>query len=254
MNSCHQQTFVTLGMTMRWIPMQLLFLGSLFGLGGCSAQTQIIEGEQKVVTQENLRYYLYYPKDYETGNDEGFGLLLFLHGGGEAGGTIEELKKNGPPKLLAEGKQFPFLVLAPQNPHKRKWWNTEAIIQLLDSIVENNNVDKKRIYLTGLSRGGSAAWELATQYPKKFAAMAVVCGMAPLPYAHWIDKKMPIWVFHGDEDDVIAVTQSDKMVAKLKEMNYDIRYTRYPNVGHNSWSRAYTTEELYEWFAKQKQE
>ncbi len=231
-----------------------LFLSSLFLLEGCSAQSQLIEDELQTVTTENLKYYLYYPEGYEPNDEEGFGLLLFLHGGGESGAELEEIKKNGPPKLLVEGKQFPFLVLAPQNPYRRKWWNTEAIMKLLDSIVETNNVDKKRIYLSGLSRGGSASWELATQYPKKFAALAVVCGMAPLPYAHWINKKMPIWVFHGDRDEVISVEESDKMVAKLKEMNYDVRYTRYKDVGHNSWSKAYTTEELYEWLAEQKRD
>src|SRR5690606_34473259 len=121
-----------------------------------------------------------------------------------------------------------------------------------DSVVNSSKVDPKRIYLTGLSRGGSAAWEMATQYPDKFAAMAVVCGMAPLPYAHWIEKKMQIWVFHGDKDDVIAVEESDQMVDKLKEMGYNVRYTRYKDVGHNAWGRAYTTDSLYTWFAEQK--
>ncbi|SHH09539.1 carboxylesterase family protein [Flagellimonas flava] len=218
----------------------------------CSAQSHLIEDEIETVSKENLRYYLYYPQDYESNPDKSFGLLLFLHGGGEAGGDLSELKENGPPKMLVEGKQFPFLVLAPQNPHKRKWWSTQAVIQLLDSVVAQNRIDESRIYLTGLSRGGGASWELATQYPKKFAAMAVVCGMAPLPYAHWIDKNMPIWVFHGDKDEVISVSESDKMVRKLKEMNYDVRYTRYEGVGHNSWSRAYANDSLYSWFNQQK--
>ena len=231
---------------------KLFLLGGIMLLQGCAAQSQLIENELQTVTRENLRYYLYYPESYEANEDSEFGLLLFLHGGGEAGGNLEQVKENGPPKLLVEGKQFPFLVLAPQNPHEKKWWNTKAVVQLLDSVVETNRVDKNRIYLTGLSRGGNAAWELATQYPKKFAALAVVCGMAPLPYAHWIDKQMPIWVFHGVKDEVISVSESDEMVAKLKKMGYQVEYTRYPNVGHNAWEKAYTTESLYTWFAQQK--
>ncbi len=225
-----------------------------FLLEGCTAQSRLIEDEVQTVNKEDLKYYLYYPQGYDSEIDKDFGLLLFLHGGGGSGGNLEEIKENGPPKLLVEGKQFPFLVLAPQNPHKKKWWNTEAVMTLLDTVIQSNRVDKKRIYLTGLSRGGSAAWELSTQYPHRFAAMAVVCGMAPLPYAHWIDKKMPIWVFHGDKDEVISVEESDKMVAKLKQMNYNVKYTRYEGVGHNSWSRAYTNDSLYTWFNKQKQD
>jgi len=206
----------------------------------------------ETVTKEDLKYYLYYPENYFSSPNENFGLLLFLHGGGESGRDVKEIKETGPPKLLVEGKQFPFLILAPQNPHEKKWWNTQAVIQLLDSVVDSNRDDKKRIYLTGLSRGGSAAWELATQYPEKFAALAVVCGMAPLPYAHWIDKDLPIWVFHGDQDEVIDVEESDQMVKKLKEMGYQVQYTRYKGVGHNVWDRAYTTDSLYTWMAKQK--
>ncbi len=220
-------------------------------LQACSSQSSLVQREKKVTINEKLHYYLYYPPEYDGTADHQFGLLLFLHGGGEAGADIAEIKKNGPPKLLAQGKQFPFLVLAPQNPHKKKWWNVHTVKQLLDTIVAQNNVDPHRIYLTGLSRGGSAAWEMAVQYPNTFAALAVVCGMAPTPYAHWLDKQLPIWVFHGAEDQVIPVSESDTMVKKLKEMDFEVTYTRYKGVGHNSWERAYTTEALYTWMANQ---
>lgn len=220
----------------------------------CEGKSQLVKGNLETHTTENLQYYLYYPAEYEEQPNEEFGILLFLHGGGEAGGALDELKENGPPKLMAEGYPFPFLVLAPQNPHKKKWWNINAVNQLLDSVVATNRVDPKRIYLTGLSRGGSAAWDLAVQYPDKWAALAVVCGMAPLPYAHWLNKDVPIWVFHGDEDEVIPVEESDTMVAKLKAMDYKVKYTRYKGVGHNSWDQTYKNDALYLWMASQKQD
>lgn len=221
-------------------------------LQSCAAQKNLLEGEQEVLFSQHLQYYLYYPDNYFSEEDQDFGLLLFLHGGGESGQELNELKKHGPPKMMADGYPFPFLVLAPQNPYEKQWWDIRVVNTLLDSIVENNRVDKKRIYLTGLSRGGSAAWEMAVQYPNKFAALAVVCGMAPTPYAHWLNKEMPIWVFHGVEDKVIPVSESDTMVEKLKEMNFDVQYSRYEGVGHNSWSRAYADDELYQWMNRQK--
>ncbi|WP_373519241.1 prolyl oligopeptidase family serine peptidase [Pricia sp.] len=232
----------------------LLLLITALTFQSCSAQPKyhLVDAEQEVVTKENFSYYLYYPEDYEDVTDKKFPLLLFLHGGGESGDSLIKVRRNGPPKLIARGKKFPFLILAPQNPHKKKWWDTRAVKQLLDTIVANNRVDKSRIYLTGLSRGGGAAWEMAVQFPETFAAMAVVCGMTPVPYASWIDKNMPIWVFHGAEDKSIPVSESDEMVKKLREMGYDVRYTKYKGVGHNSWIQAYDTETLYEWFVKQK--
>ena len=206
----------------------------------------------ETVVFESLSYYLYFPKDYKSEKNKKFPLLLFLHGGGESGDSLSTIKSNGPPKLIVEGKQFPFLILAPQNPYKMKWWNTRAVAQLLDTIVANNRVDKNRIYLTGLSRGGSAAWEMAVQYPDKFAALAVVCGMTPLPYASWINKDLPIWVFHGDQDKSIPISESVNMVDKLKAMGYNVKFTIYEGVGHNSWEKAYTNEALYSWFVRQR--
>lgn len=223
---------------------------------GCSAQQKsiLIDDTMDTVVNETLDYYLYFPEGYEANTEDRFPLLLFLHGGGESGDSLVTVKRNGPPKLIAQGKKFPFLILAPQNPYQNKWWNTRAVKQLLDTIVANNAIDTHRIYLTGLSRGGGAAWEMAVQYPNTFAAMAVVCGMSPLPYASWINSKMPIWVFHGDADKSIPVSESDTMVARLKEMGYDIQYTRYKGVGHNSWIQAYDTKELYDWFTDQRKE
>ena len=227
---------------------------SLLLLQGCAAQPkiQLIDSTLNTVVTESLSYYLYYPASYQVNKDEKFPLLLFLHGGGESGDTLSTIKSNGPPKLIAEGKQFPFLILAPQNPYKMKWWNTRAVEQLLDTIVANNRVDTNRIYLTGLSRGGSAAWEMVVQYPDKFAALAVVCGMTPVPYASWINKNLPIWVFHGEEDQSIPISESENMVNRLLEMGYNVKFTRYEGVGHNSWEKAYNTAGLYDWLTLQK--
>jgi predicted peptidase len=228
----------------------LIFLTSipLLFFPGCGEPSGLISGRETVSVSESLEYFLYYPPDYPKQPDAKFPLLLFLHGGGESGASLEMVRKNGLPKLVSEGAEFPFLILAPQNPHKKEWWNVRAVMALLEKITSGNRVDRSRIYLTGLSRGGNACWEIAAQYPNTFAAMAVVCGMTPLPYAHWMDKSMPIWVFHGTEDPVIPFSESADMVSKLKEMGYDVRLTAYEGVGHNSWERAYMEDELYTWF------
>jgi predicted peptidase len=221
---------------------------------GCREPSGLISGRETVSVSETLEYFLYYPPAYPTQKDEDFPLLLFLHGGGESGASLEMVRKNGLPKLVSEGAEFPFLILAPQNPHKKEWWNVRAVMALLEKVISENRVDRSRIYLTGLSRGGSACWELATQFPGTFAAMAVVCGMAPTPYAHWIDRNLAIRVFHGTEDPVIPFSESWDMVEKLQEMGYDVKLTAYEGVGHNSWERAYAEDGLYEWFLRHSRE
>lgn len=221
---------------------------------GCGEPSGLISGRETVSVSETLEYFLYYPPAYPTKKNEDFPLLLFLHGGGESGASLEMVRKNGLPKLVSEGAEFPFLILAPQNPHKKEWWNVRAVMALLEKVISENRVDRSRIYLTGLSRGGSACWELATQFPDTFAAMAVVCGMTPTPYAHWIDRELAIRVFHGTEDPVIPFSESREMVKKLQEMGYDVKLTAYEGVGHNSWERAYKEEGLYDWFLEHSRE
>lgn len=227
----------------------LIFFGFTALFFSCAAQHQVVEGKKLITQNEEYNFYLFIPESYHVEKDD-FPLLLFLHGGGESGRNLSVLKKHGPPKMMAEGYPFPFLVLAPQHPNENTWWDVRAVKELLELVVEEYRVDRDRLYLTGLSRGGSAAWELAVNYPDTFAAMAVVCGMAPTPYAHWLNKEMPIWVFHGAEDPVIPVSESDIMVNRLKELGYNVTYTRYDGVGHDSWIPAYKNDDLYTWFTR----
>lgn len=231
-----------------------ILAGAMFFLQACSAQSRLVTGTHETAVSETLHYYLYFPPGYDDSEPKRYPLLLFLHGGGESGQNLEALKAGGPPKMLAEGREFPFLILAPQNPHEKQWWNVRAVKQLLDSVVQANRVDPSRLYLTGLSRGGSASWEMAVQYPETFAALAVVCGMAPVPYASWIDKQLAIWVFHGTDDKVIPFSESEAMVARLRELGYDVTFTPYEGVGHNAWERAYNTDGLFEWFTRHRRE
>ena len=116
----------------------LFCLSCLLCLNACLSQSRLIQGEMTARNEEDLKYYLYYPEGYDSNPGTKFGVLLFLHGGGESGMTLDAITNTGPPKMLVEGKQFPFLVLAPQNPHKKKWWNTQALMLLLEEVVQNN--------------------------------------------------------------------------------------------------------------------
>lgn len=215
------------------------------------ANGQQTAGEYQINEQESIKYLIYLPEEYVDGG-ESMPLLLFLHGGGESGTDIEKVKKHGPPMLIEKGKDFPFIVLSPQNKHVKKYWDEQAVIALLDHMIETQNIDQSRIYLSGMSRGGYGAWQLAIQYPEKFAALIAICGVAPSPYAGWIDKNMPIWVFHGEDDPVIPISESERMVKALENKGYQVKFTRYPNTGHDSWTETYNNEMIYEWMLNQR--
>ena len=98
-----------------------------------------------------MKYLLYLPKDYEQ--KPSWPLMLFLHGSGAVGDNLELIKRNGPPKLIEAGRQFPFIVVSPQCP-RGCLWQPIALDALLDEIVKKYKVDQDRIYLTGLSMEG----------------------------------------------------------------------------------------------------
>lgn len=226
----------------------LIFMMNVLLISGMAQQTP---GAFTYNKKGSIQYLIYSPKGNLDSTTK-IPLLLFLHGGGESGNDIEKVKKHGPPMLIEQGKEFPFFVLSPQNQYEKKFWDEQAVMALLDHIIETYPVDTTQIYLAGMSRGGYGAWQLAIQYPEKFAALVVISGVAPSPYAGWIDKNMPIWVFHGEDDPVIPIAESERMVDALKAKDYHVKFTRYPKTGHDAWTETFNNEELYDWLLKQK--
>lgn len=202
-----------------------------------------------------LNYLLYLPARYGKTKKE-WPLILFLHGAGERGNDLEKVKVHGPPKLVAQqGRQFPFIIVSPQCPED-DWWDSSKMIDtlnaLLDDIVSRYRVDRARIYVTGLSMGGFGTWRLALEYPKKFAAIAPICGGGNPPLANRI-RHVPAWVFHGAKDTAVPLKSSVDMINALKKAGGDVSFTVYPDAGHDSWTATYDNPALYKWFLKHRQ-
>jgi predicted peptidase len=189
-------------------------------------------------------YLVSLPEGYGT-VDQKWPLVLFLHGAGERGSDLELVKKHGPPKLIAAGTSFPFIMVAPQCP-ENQWWSEDVLAALLDRIEETYSVDKFRVYVTGLSMGGYGTWRLATLNPDRFAAIAPVCGGGDVSTVCSI-KNTPVWAFHGAKDPVVPLQESQQMVDKLKSCGGDVKLTVYPEAGHDSWTETYDNPELYTW-------
>jgi predicted peptidase len=198
--------------------------------------------------QVAMNYLLYLPKDYAQ--QDSWPLLLFLHGAGERGDDLERVKVHGPPKLIAAGKEFPFIVVSPQCP-SNQWWQPHELTALLDDIVEKCKVDQNRIYVTGLSMGGYGTWSLAGFSPDRFAALAPICGGGD-PRTVRRFSRVPVWVFHGAKDSVVPLAASEEMVEALKKANGNVKFTVYPEANHDSWTEAYNDPELYKWLLEQK--
>lgn len=195
-----------------------------------------------------MSYLLYLPKDYEQ--QESWPLLLFLHGSGERGDDLELVKKHGPPKLIAAGKDFPFVVVSPQCPKDRRWEPIE-LVALLNDLSDKYKIDHDRIYVTGLSMGGFGTWQLASYAPDRLAAIAPICGGGEKYWAKQF-AHLPVWAFHGAKDTGVPLERSQVMIDELKKNGGNPKLTVYPEAGHDSWTETYGNPELYTWLLEQK--
>jgi predicted peptidase len=218
------------------------------------------------------RYVVYVPREYSA--PARWPVILFLHGSGESGTDgLLQTELGLPRAIRRHPERFPAIIVMPQAA-RDMWWSDVAIEKLalaaLDASIKEFRGDPDRIYLTGLSLGGYGTWSIAGGHPGKFAALAPVCGgivrpgngnqslaetSSANPYAvvaKKIGSATPVWIFHGDADDSVPVTESRKMAEAMKSIGSNVRYTEYPGVPHNSWDLAYNNPEFPAWLFAQR--
>jgi predicted peptidase len=207
----------------------------------------------------DVDYLLFLPKAAESNSEKRWPLIFFLHGAGERGAEVWKVAIHGPPKIVAQKPNFPFIVVSPQCP-EGKIWNNDVLLGLLDEVLRAYPVDASRVYLTGLSMGGYGTWSLGLTYPEKFAALVPICGGGELlsmllargePTKAAALRSLGVWAFHGGKDPIVPLAESERMVDLLKNGGVtDVKLTVYPEAGHDSWTKAYNNPELYDWLLR----
>ena len=206
-------------------------------------------GLKQKIGDLHVPHLTYLPASYEKDQKQRWPLILFLHGKGERGENLDELKETGLCQRLqydsAFRKSLPAIVVAPQcGPNQ--WWSSYELAGLLDEVQAKYRVDPNRVYVTGLSMGGYGTWALATEFPERFAAIAPCCGGGDPEEADRL-KDLPVWAFHGDQDSIVPFWESQRMVDALKKLGDEVRFTVYPGGGHDAWTETYANPQLYQW-------
>ncbi len=204
------------------------------------------------VEGELRRYVLYVPANYHA--ERAWPLVIFLNGAGECGTDgLRQLAAGLAPAIINDAAAWPFLVLFPQKPDvKSRWEEWDGLVMaVLEETRRTHQVDASRIYLTGLSQGGFGTFALGAKHPTLFAALAPICGGGSAEMAAGL-AQTPIWAFHGEADSVVPVQLSRDMAAAVQAAGGDVQLTTYPGVDHNSWDKAYSDEDLGEWFLRHR--
>ena len=194
----------------------------------------------------NFQYVEYLPADYDEANT--YPLVFFLHGAGERGEDPDVAMRHGYMKHVREqGTEYPFIFIAPQCPMDKYWGcYTESLIAFLEDMIATHAVDEDRVYLTGLSMGGTGTWMLAMACPEKFAAIAPICGTGICWYGEAL-KDVPVYAYHGDADAIVPVAESVNMVARVNAGGGNAQVKICYGVGHDAWEEAYKGDELWKW-------
>ena len=261
--------------------MKKIWLGAIILVCSLPALAQDLSQFKKhlfISNGDTLPYRLLLPENYNP--KQKYPLVFFLHGAGERGRDNEAQLLHGGSLFLKEDvrKNFPAIVVFPQCATTSFWGNvtfsqdtagrrvfefiegrkpTAAMMLaqgLLDKLLTSYPVEKKQVYVAGLSMGGMGTFEIVERNPGLFAAAIPICGGANPSTAEKL-KGTNWWIFHGAKDDVVPPVLSQKMYDALVQSKAVAKLTMYPEANHNSWDSAFAETDLLPWlFAQQKKQ
>jgi predicted peptidase len=247
-----------------------LFILAFFMLQVSFAQDKsLFTKEQFIKEGDTLNYRMLLPENFDPAKE--YPVLFFLHGAGERGNDNEAQLIHGSKLFLKPElrKDFPAIVIFPQCPKNDYWANVkqgdgktnerfsfqkagkprkaiDLLMGLLGKFKSEKFTDNGRFYVGGLSMGAMGTFELLRRKPKAFASAFAICGGDHVEIVKKY-KKVPLWVFHGGKDTTVPIVKSEIVVNELKRLNGNVKFSIYPEAGHNSWDAAFAEPEFLSW-------
>lgn len=204
---------------------------------------------------EALRYQLVLPENMDSTRTYPLVVCLPYSGGIEGAPPAEH--------LLTETNRhkYPAFLFVPFCPNGSGWGGIPnyptmdtLVFQAIEAVEKQfSQIDAKRVYVTGVSRGGYGAWHFISLRPDLFAAAIPVCGGGNPALAPNITD-VSVWAFHGEDDINVPVSRSRDMIAAIKQSGGEPRYTEFPDTGHDIWHYVTQTPGVFDWLFQQARE
>jgi dienelactone hydrolase len=177
-------------------------------------------------------YGMYIPDDYR--GDERFPLIIYL--AGNSGPAIEGVQL-GSPAFERTG----YLVVYPNG--YGGWWRsgTETMVDsLVSEVMRRYAVDPERIYISGLSNGGTGTFDYVSLWPQRFSAAVVAMGAGLFGFTEAGGDRpfvsntthVPMLFLHGKKDPVIPVSATVHTVDSLRAQHADVQMRLFPDREH----------------------
>ena len=209
---------------------------------------------------EDISYLLYTPRRVA----KSVPMVVYFSGTGEQGDdlmcefgqttvfeklTVEEFQKKHPCYLFAPLMPKGLTMRAARYGERSRLADlTSDAMYAVIMAQKSPAVDTNRLYVTGLSWGGVAAFELASSYPGRFAAsVPISCIHTPLRIP--AERPGNYWMIYNEssyQDDC-----SQRTIQKLEEVvrtrGGEFMVSTFPDTGHDAWRKAWSEDSVWDW-------
>ena len=224
-------------------------------------------------------YTLYLPVSYDAESDERYPIILYLQGGYGVGGPVASLSDWGLPRLIRDENDLDsernrllldtFVVVSIHIQDGNYYDQPEVVEGILDRVIDEFHGDRRRVYVTGLSRGGHGSWGMCSRLPQMFAAAVPIGGRDQRSVDYSVFESIPVWIAHNQGDSTISFDQArsaadkvtrqagvefaefDEPLPAAEELESNDYVFTHPDVNrHDAWTELYCSEEFYRWLLR----
>jgi phospholipase/carboxylesterase len=198
-------------------------------------------------TDAHADYSLYVPENYTP--HKKWPLIICLHGGYGRGDDyiwswVRPAKSKGYLLLSPKSTDVTWSVLQPP-------LDVGSITAMFEEVCETYAVDKSRVYLSGLSDGGTFTYLFGLTCPDMFTGIAPIAGdfhpMLDAMLRQKQGKDLPIYIVHGVHDFIFKVESIRQGHELLTHIGYNATYKELPDWGH-AYTSSINEELVLPWF------
>src|SRR4029453_18446252 len=181
-------------------------------------------------------------------------LRVQLHGGvGRPSPNAVPQRPGNPEGLPPQGRTVnriegePQIYAHPSGWADAQWWDVEQIdniLRLVDTLKRRYNIDESRIYITGISDGGTGVYYMAMKSPTTWASYLPLNGSIAVLRAaqNGADGELygnnlinaPLYIVNGEQDPLYPVWQVEPHMAWFKQLGVPFVFRPQAGAVHNT--------------------
>ncbi len=203
----------------------------------------------------DLEYYVQLPPEYDPYRR--YPVIISLNGTGTSpeqqidwwAGAYSPAAKT----RFGQGTRHSYIVVAPKwlREHQRKYEYTArehaAVLYTLRDVCKRFAVDTDRVFLSGHSIGGDAAWDIGLAHPDLWAGvMPIVATADKYVNRYWENASLvPFYFVSGEKDGNKLQVNASEWDRYLQKPGWDVTVVQYQGRGHEHFHDE--IQKLFDW-------